>query len=164
MSTTEEQLLVASKAFERIADGLMIVDAHRRIITYGWPLMILLVGGCAEELGREKRETTRVTGLVLEGKRPIGKGWIEFVPIEGTVGNMRSAPLRPDGRFVAEGVAVGVNRVGIAGARISIPRARRFFDPLGSPIRRLIPKTESEPLVIDLIDEIATQTPVPHGN
>ena len=32
MSTTEEQLLVASKAFERIADGLMIADAHRRII------------------------------------------------------------------------------------------------------------------------------------
>ncbi len=117
-------------------------------------VLIVFTGGCAEELGPEPRETTRVTGRVTEGGKPVGKGWIEFLPYVGTVGNMRSAPLRPDGSFAIDGVAVGLNRVGIAGAPIGLFRGRRFFDPLGSPILRTVKKSSTEPIRIELYDEV----------
>ena len=119
------------------------------------PMLVALAQGCSEELGPEPMETTRVSGVVTEGGRPVGRGWVEFVPYAGTVGKMRSAPLGPDGRFVADGVAVGLNRIGIAGAPIGIPGGRRFFDPLGSPIRRRLTRAPSDPITIDLIDEYA---------
>ncbi len=118
-------------------------------------MFVALAAGCAEELGPERMETTRVTGVVLEGGRPVGKGWIEFIPFQGTVGRMRSAPLAPDGTFVADGVAVGVNRIGIAGAPIQVPGGRRRFDPLGSKIIRAIAKNPPGPITIDLLDEYA---------
>ncbi len=100
-------------------------------------------------------ETTRVTGVVLEAGRPVGKGWVEFIPFQGTVGRMRSAPLAADGTFVADGVAVGINRIGIAGAPTRIPRGNRLFDPLASKIIRAIPKNPPGPITIDLLDEYA---------
>jgi hypothetical protein len=121
----------------------------------GMSVLVVLAAGCAEELGPERWETVRVSGVVTEGKTPVERGWVEFLPSDGTVGNMRSAPLGPDGRFVVDGVAVGVNRVGISGAPIAIREVRRRFDPLGSPIRRTIAKGRSAPLKIDLLDEYA---------
>ena len=127
-----------------------------RLGTLAWPLAAALSTGCAEELGPERWQTTRVTGVVTEGKKPVGRGWIEFLPADGTVGTMRSAPLGPDGRFEAVGVAVGTNRIGVAGAPIGNREFRRLFDPLGSPIRRTITKaTAVDGLKIDLLDEYA---------
>jgi hypothetical protein len=51
--------------------------------------------------------TTTVRGRVhLDGK-PIIRGWIEIAPCEGTMGRITSAPIAPDGSFVAEKVPVG---------------------------------------------------------
>jgi hypothetical protein len=122
----------------------------------GWatfPAVLALAAGCAEELGPEPMITTTVTGVVREGHRPVGGGWIEFVPIAGSVGVLRSAPIQPDGRFVVERVAVGMNGIGLLGAPITIPGGRRFFDPLNAPIQRVIPHGPNAEVSIDLIEE-----------
>src|SRR5207253_905083 len=71
----------------------------------------LLVTGCSEELGPVPMRVSRVRGVVREGSRPVSGGWIEFFPVDGTIGNLRSARLRADGSFDADGVAVGVNLI-----------------------------------------------------
>src|SRR5262249_19496563 len=92
-------------------------------------LLGLLIG-CSEELGPERMETATVSGIVREGLRPVGGGWIEFTPIDGAVGLLRSAPIQPDGHFVVDRVALGKNGIGFADAPIRIPGGRRFFDTL----------------------------------
>ena len=84
-------------------------NMHSARTYWGGPLaaLLALVAGCREELGPVRFPTTRVCGRVLESGRPVAGGWIEFAPIEGTVGNRRSAPLAADGRFEVSGVAVG---------------------------------------------------------
>src|SRR5947209_4945853 len=71
----------------------------------------LLPVGCSEELGPVPMPVARVHGVVTEGHRPVAGGWIEFMPVDGTVGNLRSARLEPDGSFAADRVAVGVNAI-----------------------------------------------------
>jgi len=119
-----------------------------------WAALGLFAAGCAEELGPERRVTTRVAGVVREGKRPVGGGWIEFIPMEGTVGNMRSAPIGPDGRFEAEDVPVGVNRIGFTAAPIQLPNWRNLFDPLNSVISRTVPPHPSTDFEVDLYQEL----------
>jgi hypothetical protein len=142
--------------------GVGDVVPRRSFPNPGFGFLFALLTGCSEEPGPVRVETARVTGVVKDGSRPIEKGWVEFLPVDGTVGNMRSAPLGPGGRFEADGVAVGWNRVGIAGAGLPRPKAR-FFDPLGSPIRRKVPKKETAPIAIDLLDELAANMPERQG-
>lgn len=118
-------------------------------------LTLGLSAGCSEERGPVPMPTTRVTGFVHEGRRPIRSGWVEFLPIDGTVGLMRSAPIRPDGTFSAERVPVGEVAVGINGAAIGLRDGRRIFDSLGSPIRRRIKAEGAVPLDIDIFLEYA---------
>jgi hypothetical protein len=117
------------------------------------------LSGCSEELGSDSRSrvTTRVTGIVLEGKEPVQGGWVEFLPTEGTVGVNRSARIGPDGRFAADGVAVGVNRVGLSGMTVRNPILRRLFEPLSSKVYRTIPAQPTDDMVIDLLQEAALQ-------
>jgi len=96
---------------------------------------------------------TTVTGVVTEGRNRVGGGWIEFIPVDGTVGKLRSASLKPDGSFEATGVAVGVNLVRIVGARIESPAIAGLVGRFGSPIRRVVSAVDHQPLAIDLIDE-----------
>jgi hypothetical protein len=115
-------------------------------------LAALAMAGCREELGPVAFPTTRVSGVVLEAGRPVGGGWIEFVPVEGTVGNLRSAPIRADGQFEASGVAVGKNLVRLVHAPIRIPGGQHLFW-FESPIRRQIPRGPAVTLVIDVLEE-----------
>lgn len=132
------------------------MSALRRWSACGLALVAGLAPGCAEELGPVRRETTRVAGVMTVGHAPVVRGWVEFLPADGTVGDLRSAPLGPDGSFEVDGVAVGLNRVGIDGALAGTPpEFRRLFDPLGTPIRRQIPRSGGGLLKIDLIDEYA---------
>jgi hypothetical protein len=117
-----------------------------------WACLLLALAGCREELGPESLPTTRVSGIVVEGGKPVGGGWIEFIPVEGTVGNLRSAPIHPDGTFETDGVAVGRNLVGFAHAPIRLANPRRF-SPFASPIRRDVPPGPSTRLTIDLVEE-----------
>ncbi len=110
------------------------------------------VAGCREELGPEQFRTTSVSGVVRDGGRPVTGGWIEFQPVEGTVGNLRSAPIGPDGSFVADRVAVGTVAIGVVGAPLGGLPAEVFRE-LAHPIRRKIPAGPSAPLEIDLLEE-----------
>jgi hypothetical protein len=86
---------------------------NRRLV-----MIALLFGlaGCAEELMPPPSHTTTVTGRLLLMGRPVGRGWLEFVPIEGTVGVLRSARLQQDGTFRAERVPVGRVAIRLVGA------------------------------------------------
>ena len=89
---------------------------------------------------------------------PVTRGWIEFVPVDGTVGRMRSAPLLADGTFHATKVPVGLNLVRLVNVdydpKVLGPMAndlRRVFGAFTSPIRRKIalgrnpPSTSTSP-------------------
>jgi hypothetical protein len=109
------------------------------------------ISGCSEELGPESMPVTRVIGSVTEGGRPLSKGWVEFFPVDGTVGNLRSAPLRSDGSFDADGVAVGQNMIRLVNA--GIRKELGIFSTFQSPIRRRVPVKPGDPLRIELVDE-----------
>jgi hypothetical protein len=112
--------------------------------------------GCADELGAEVFETTRVEGVVHAGRQRLASGFIEFFPREGTKGNLRAAPIKADGTFVAERVPVGKLIVGIATPDLKIlPTAlgkmpyQRFMG-FNSPIERVIPPGPLTHLDLDL--------------
>jgi hypothetical protein len=109
--------------------------------------------GCSEELGPEDPPVAHVKGRVTEAGRPVSGGWIEFFPVDGCVGNLRSARLRPDGSFDADKVAVGLNLIRLVNTSISSAEAARLFGQYRSPIRRTIPAQPGGPVVIDLLDE-----------
>jgi hypothetical protein len=138
----------------------------------------LLAGGCAEELGPVAMPVTRVRGVVKAGQRPVAGGWIEFVPADGTVGMLRSAPVRADGTFDTDGVAVGTNAIRLVDSPIAsaadVPLFARLgwasiartdggrpgtkapallFIPFASPIRRVIGAGDTAPLTIDVVEE-----------
>ncbi len=124
-----------------------------------WLFLSLLVSGlltlgCSEELGPEHFPTTRVTGIVVEGKRPVGGGWIEFIPCEGTVGIMRSARIAKDGSFQADRVAIGENLIRLVNSPIAIPGGAILFAKYSSPIHRKIPPHLDVPMTIDLMEEV----------
>ena len=115
-------------------------------------LCYLLLPGCRDALGPERMPVATVDGRVTEKGRPVSKGWIEFVPVDGTVGRLRSARLRRDGTFHATSVPVGLNLIRLVDADID-PRARRVFGAFNSPIRRRISEHPDKSIEIDIIDE-----------
>ena len=116
-------------------------------------LLGLLAAGCSEELGPERFPTTRVAGIVVEGGRPVAGGWIEFIPTDGTVGNIRSARIGTDGSFQADRVAIGENVIRLVNAPINMPGGEKLFGQFSSPVRRKIPLEPDGPLAIDLLEE-----------
>jgi hypothetical protein len=115
--------------------------------------MALLASGCSEELGSERFATTAVSGVVVEGKDPVKGGWIEFMPVEGTVGNLRSARILQDGSFRATRVAVGPNAIRLVNAPISLRGGPQLFGRYDTPVRRLILAHPEGPLRLDLLEE-----------
>ena len=113
----------------------------------------LLLTGCGEALGPVPTRVVHVRGTVREGTRPLSSGWIEFFPVNGTVGNLRSARLRVDGSFEADGVAVGENLIRFVNAPIEAPRGAQLFGSYSSPIRRVISDRHAPPMEVDLVEE-----------
>jgi hypothetical protein len=113
-----------------------------------------LAAGCGEPMGPPERfETTTVSGVLLEGGRPVGGGWIEFIPIDGTVGDQRSARIAADGSFRAQRVPVGAVALRLVNAPIRMPQGAAPFGRFSTPIRRKISAGTEAPLRIDLVDE-----------
>src|SRR5262245_16038154 len=115
--------------------------------------LALILAGCSEEFGPVRLRLTRVNGVVRQGRVPLSGGWIEFIPVDGTVGNLRSAKVRADGRFEADRVAVGKNLIRLINAPIESRGAAALFSTFSSPIRRNISEQPAEPLDIDLVQE-----------
>jgi hypothetical protein len=113
----------------------------------------LLVIGCGDAMGPVPLRLVPVRGVVREGRRPLSGGWIEFFPVDGTVGNLRSAHIRSDGSFEAEGIAVGKNLIRLVNARIESPVAAQLFASYQSPIRRVISERVGTPIDVDLVEE-----------
>lgn len=111
------------------------------------------LSGCARIFGPEAMPVASASGVVTEGRHRVGGGWIEFFPVEGTIGKRRSARLNADGSFHATGVPVGVNQVRIVNARIESPVVARLMSDFASPIRRIISRDDRQVISIDLLEE-----------
>lgn len=75
----------------------------------------LAFAGCGRAIGPEAMPTTTLRGRIhLEG-RPVVRGWVEIVPVDGTVGRLRSAPIAADGGITAEKIPVGHVAIRLAG-------------------------------------------------
>ncbi len=133
--------------------------ARFRFVGFGLLGTISLLAGCSEELGPEVMPTTRVQGSVTVAGRPVTSGWIEFIPIEGTVGNMRSARIGRDGSFRVDRVAVGKLAVGVANVPPRAvmtsfgPVSLGLFNGMRTPIRRTIPGGSVTRVDLDLAEE-----------
>jgi hypothetical protein len=110
--------------------------------------------GCRDALGPEKMPVTTVDGRVMQGVTPISRGWIEFVPVDGTVGRMRSARVLKDGTFHATKVPVGVVLIRLVNVDIGDKDVRQTFGAFTSPIRRTITDQPGNRLEIDIIMEV----------
>jgi hypothetical protein len=128
----------------------------------GWIVLSTLVAGtsgCSQELGPEVFPTTSVKGTITLSGRPISAGWIEFNPVEGTKGNLRSAPIQADGSYSAAGVPVGRVAVNLVNLQATSPTNEPVKLPPGYfnfseiPIRRDIPAGELTRLDFELRTE-----------
>jgi hypothetical protein len=129
-----------------------------------WPCVLVLCAsafgliGCSDVLGPEVMPVAEVDGRVSQRGKPVTRGWIEFVPVDGTVGKLRSAQLHADGTFRATKVPVGLNLIRFVNIDWDPVGMRRFFGAFTSPIRRTIAQKNNPPVEIDLADEYAMLT------
>lgn len=133
----------------------------RRLARWIWVAGLLATAGpgCAEEFGPERFETTRIDGTITVDGRPVGSGWIEFVPTDGTKGNLVTSPIGRDGSYSVDGVAVG--RVGVGLTAVPGPPIVTGYRPFQlkefrfqwTPIRREIPPGPRHLVDIDLAAE-----------
>jgi len=101
-----------------------------------WAALLTVLGGCAEEWGRTPIAGVEVSGRVREGARPISGGWIEFIPVDGAVGHLRSAPLHEDGTFQATRLGLGPHVVRLV--RPASPGVDPIFQQFTSPLRVVV--------------------------
>ncbi len=119
--------------------------------------------GCNHAFGPERMETTTITGRVHAGGRPIGKGWIEFMPAGGTMGRLRSAAIRPDGTFTATKVPVGSLSIRLPGPpptpTSEVALDRFLVHVRRNPFKLLDVRPGDNPsLDLDLVQELREQT------
>lgn len=123
---------------------------HHRIFGSRWLLhamgILLLMTGCAEEWGAEPFPTSRVRGRVHQSGEPVTAGWLEFMPVDGTIGRLRSVSIGVNGNFEAEGIPIGRVALRLVGERPRRPEYAVFRQI--SLIRRSI--TEDGPNILDI--------------
>jgi hypothetical protein len=88
--------------------------------------------------------------LLIKG-RPVGRGWVEFHPVEGTTGIFRVTPLNPDGSFDTDGVPVGTVGVRLAHTAIPPNSPYRGFERYALIVRKVRGPSR---LVVDLDEEL----------
>lgn len=112
-------------------------------------VLLTVLAGCGEELGATPIARVAVEGRVTDGSRPVVGGWIEFLPVDGATGHLRSAPLGADGSFRVTGLGSGPHVVRLV--RPSSPGVEAMFQQFASPIRVTI--APGAVLAIDLARE-----------
>jgi hypothetical protein len=131
----------------------------RKFATYlGLALVAATFAGCRDELGPERMTTTSFDGTLTLRGQPFGDVWLEFMPIEGTVGLQRSARVKSDGTFHADAVPVGrvaMRVVGVRAPSTGDPGLDRFVSFAGQVyiIKRDVAKVPTGPMQIDLASE-----------
>ena len=114
---------------------------------------LFMMGGC-DAVGPEPIVTTTITGRFHMGDRPINQGWIQVVPVEGTLGTLRSAPLDGQGRFRIDKVPVGRVAFGFGGPYPSLTSDRSgdefLFKAYNLYVVRMTISANSPSLDIDL--------------
>lgn len=113
----------------------------------------LAFAGCSEELGPEVIPHTEADGVVLLSGRPVDRGWIELQPVDGTLGDIASARIRPDGTFRFARAPVGEVSIRLVGVPLGSAGAYWIFRN-NSPIRR---ETQSPPgasMTIEIVEEL----------
>jgi hypothetical protein len=101
-------------------------------------------------------ETTRVVGKITNAGRPVTSGWVEFLPVDGTIGNLRTAPIATDGGFTIDRAPVGRVAVGLTAIPGDLIRTAlgpyhlRAFRFNSTPIRRSIPPGAESQVEIEL--------------
>ncbi|WP_165245882.1 hypothetical protein [Paludisphaera soli] len=116
-------------------------------------LLGLLTAGCSEELGREAIPSTPVSGVVTLAGKPLDRGWVEFQPLDGTLGDPTSARIKPDGSFTMPRAPVGLNIVRLVDVPIDNPGAIWRLRN-SSPIRRTTQVPPGPPIRIDVMEEL----------
>ena len=124
-----------------------------------WPVVLLAIAGCRQELGPERFATTEVVGQIQLGGRPVAGGFIEIQPAPGNRGVLRVGPIRADGSFRLDRVATGPVLIGLAFLperaimTAQGPVDARDFGSMAHPIRRTIPvgpRAEIPPIDLNL--------------
>jgi hypothetical protein len=123
------------------------------IIPVGAACAFALAPGCREELGPERFPTADVQGVIVSAGNPVPSGWIEFQPIDGAVGDFRSARIEPDGTFHADRVAIGRNVIRLVDLPNLSPGAAAALS-YSPRIRRTIPADAGAPIRIDVAEEL----------
>jgi hypothetical protein len=124
----------------------------------GLVTLVLLTAGCGDTFGPERMPTTSVTGRIHIRGQPVRGGWVEFLPVGGTVGRLRSAAVGADGRFAADRVPIGRVAICLVGSPLG-PTGDPALDGFLSELRRryaierVIPDRPAEPIDIDLAVE-----------
>lgn len=119
-------------------------------------LALLGAAGCKEMLKDGDPPAVVVQGSIRAGTIPIGGGWIEFWPTEGTVGPLRSSPIAGDGSFAPVALTPGRRLVRLVRSSPAGPLPlihQALFERsqrLDSPLRAAIPEAASFRLDIDL--------------
>ena len=137
------------------------------VIWVGLMALVFIGLGCGEELGPERFTTAQVRGRVVLGNQPVGGGFIEIHPTQGTQGNFQVGQIGSDGLFQINHAPVGEVILSLTLLPVgSIPSVGGPTDPrrfdlrsrLYQPLERTIPPGPfSELPPIDLIVEAARQ-------
>lgn len=114
---------------------------------------LLILPGCAEELGPEAIPRTSATGVVLLSGRPVERGWVELQPVDGTLGDIVSTRLRPDGTFRFDRAPVGEVCIRLIDVPLGSTGAYWVFRN-NSPIRRTTQSPPGPPMTIEVVEEL----------
>ncbi|MEW4567118.1 hypothetical protein AB1L88_04555 [Tautonia sp. JC769] len=92
-----------------------------------------------------------VSGRIHRSGDPLTRGWLEFLPVDGAIGRLRSVPIRPDGTFLADGVAPGSVAIRVIGA--DLPASDESIFGQIYVIRRVVLDAQANKFDIDLDQE-----------
>lgn len=120
---------------------------------------LVFSSGCGRAVGPEAIPMRTISGRVLLDGRPVG-GWLEIMPVEGTLGRLRSAALAADGSFTVTDIPMGRLAIRLAGPpieRTGDAKMDKFlFHARRMPmIRRSVGNDQNARLDIDLRAELA---------
>lgn len=123
----------------------------------------LALAGCAEELGPEIIPHTSASGVVLNSGRPLDRGWVELQPLDGTLGDLTSGRIRPDGTFHIARAPVG--KVGIRLIDVPLESAGAYWIfRNNTPIRRTTQSPPGPPMTIEVVEELMRYQKLKEGS